>query len=135
MDEADKLCDRVGIVDRGKIQSVGSPTEMKDALGSQVISLVMDGDSSARIVPTLQSMSEIRDVRQETDHVIAYTYGGDRIVPSIFNKADSLGIRINSISITPTTLDDVFLSYTGYDLHDEGDAQKKPPTGRRRKMV
>ncbi len=120
MEEADKLCDRVGIIDYGKIQAIDSPQAMKNALGDEVVSFRLDnGLENQQLVSQLKTISSVKDVVIKDDQIIVYTFKGTELIPQIFQISLNLKIKINEISLTRPTLDDVFISYTGHELRDE----------------
>jgi ABC-2 type transport system ATP-binding protein len=94
MEEADILCDRIGIIDYGKIQVIDTPKSMKNSLGNEIISFSLE-------------------------QITVFSSNGTEVIPKIFQSSSELGIKIKSISLTQPTLDDVFISYTGRELRDE----------------
>lgn len=120
MEEADKLCDRVGIIDYGKIQVIDSPQSMKNALGDEVVSFrVGDGVASSDLVSRLKTISLVKDVSTKNNQIVVYTTKGAELIPQIFQLSSNLKTKINEISLTRPTLDDVFISYTGHELRDD----------------
>ena len=120
MEEADKLCDRVGIIDYGKIQAIDSPQSMKNALGDEVVSFrIDDGIENSNLVPQLKTISLVKDVSTKNNQIVVYTTKGAELIPQIFQLTSNLKIKINEISLTQPTLDDVFISYTGHELRDD----------------
>ncbi len=120
MEEADKLCNRIGIIDHGKIQTIDSPSSLKNALGGGIISLTVDENpSTSTLTSKIKQIEFVKDVTVLDDKITVFSSKGTEVAPMIFSLSASLGITIKSISITPPTLDDVFLSYTGHDLRDE----------------
>ena len=120
MEEADKLCDRVGIIDYGKIQVIDSPQLMKNKLGNEIIAFkILDGTSKDELLSQLSELQLVKDVSTKDDQLIVYTTKGTELIPEIFQLSTKLEIKINSMSLTQPTLDDVFISYTGHDLRDE----------------
>jgi ABC-2 type transport system ATP-binding protein len=136
MEEADKLCDRVGIIDYGKIQAIDSPQAMKNALGNQVVSFRFeDGTVNADLISELKTISLVKDVSTNNDQIIVYTSKGTELIPKIFQITSNLQIKINEISLTQPTLDDVFISYTGHELRDDnGKYNKKLEFAKMRKL-
>lgn len=123
MDEADALCDRIAIIDRGEIRAVDSPAALKSRLGGDVISLRFDeGADRDRIeeaVEALRALPEVKEVsRRGEDHVVV-ARNGDSLLPRVFETAQGKGARIASVSLKKPTLDDVYLAYTGRALRDE----------------
>jgi len=119
MEEADKLCDRVGIIDYGKIQAIDSPQAMKNALGNEVVSFRFENSVANQLVSQLKTIPIVKDVSINDDQIIVYTSKGTELIPQIFQISLNLQLKINEISLTQPTLDDVFISYTGHELRDE----------------
>ncbi|HXG74799.1 MAG TPA: ATP-binding cassette domain-containing protein [Candidatus Nitrosotenuis sp.] len=121
MEEADRLCDRIGIIDYGKIQAIDTPQELKNALGGGVITFSIDSNSSkSQLVSEIEKIEFVKEVTESEDKITVFSSKGTEVAPMIFTLSSKLGITIKSISITQPTLDDVFLSYTGRDLRDNG---------------
>jgi len=122
MEEADKLCDRVGIIDYGKIQVIDSPQSMKNKLGNEIIAFkILDGTSKDELLSQLNELQLVKDISTKDDQLTVYTTKGTELIPEIFQLSAKLEIKINSMSLTQPTLDDVFISYTGHDLRDESE--------------
>jgi ABC-2 type transport system ATP-binding protein len=120
MEEADQLCDRIGIIDNGKIQVIDSPQNMKHALGNEVITIVIEnGNSNESFVSELRKIETIEKINVENDKLVLFASNGTEVIPKIFQIASNLNIKINSISLTSPTLDDVFISYTGHEIRDD----------------
>jgi len=120
MEEADRLCGRVGIIDHGKIQTIDTPFSLKNALGGGIISLVIDDTpAKAELVSKIKQIEFVKDATILDDAITVFSAKGTEVAPMIFSLSASLGIAIKSVSITPPTLDDVFLSFTGHDLRDD----------------
>ena len=120
MEEADKLCGRVGIIDHGKIQTIDAPSSLKNALGGGVISLTIEENpAKAKLVSKIKQIKFVRDATILDDTITVFSAKGTEVAPMIFSLSSSLGIAIKSVSITQPTLDDVFLSFTGHDLRDD----------------
>jgi ABC-2 type transport system ATP-binding protein len=126
MEEADKLCDRIAIIDYGRIQAVDSPTNLKEKIGNEIISFkVLEGERTNELLSNLKEISLIKDIAYKNEQISIYTSKGTELIPLIFQISSKLGIKLNSISITQPTLDDVFLSYTGHELRDETEYHNK----------
>lgn len=120
MEEADNLCDRIGIIDYGKIQVIDSPEKMKNALGNEVITLTIDNDEKKpSLVSKIKEINYVKDTSTNQDAITVFSSKGTEVIPLIFQIASNLEIKINSISLTRPTLDDVFISYTGRELRDD----------------
>lgn len=121
MEEADRLCDRIGIIDYGKIQTIDTPYTLKNALGHGIITISIDNHiPKSDLISSIKEIEHVREVTESDGKLIIYSSKGPDVAPMIFSISSKLGIAIESISITQPTLDDVFLSYTGHDLRDNG---------------
>jgi ABC-2 type transport system ATP-binding protein len=120
MEEADNLCDRVGIIDYGKIQAIDSPRVMKNALGHEVITFTINSDEKkSKLISKIKEIEYVKEITTNENKVTVFTSKGTEVIPIIFQIASSFETKINSISLTQPTLDDVFISYTGRELRDE----------------
>ena len=120
MEEADQLCDRIGIIDGGKIQVIDSPENMKNAMGNEVISIVVeDGEHRDYFLPKLQKIEFVKKINKDGSKLVLFVSNGTEVIPKIFQISSELDIKITSISLTQPTLDDVFLSYTGHEIKDD----------------
>ena len=124
MEEADQLCDRVGIVDHGKIQVIDDPKSMKNALGKEIIQLSVITDAQ-NLIKQIKKLENVKNVKLQNDRIIVYASNGTELIPKIFQTASDSNIKISSISLTQPTLDDVFISYTGHELRDDGEFNRK----------
>ncbi len=119
MDEADKLCDRIAIVDHGKLVALDSPLKLKASVpGSNILEV------SFSSVPEgwLETLNGLPDVKKVTaqDHVYRIlSSNGPRTTVELVEAARHAQITFNSLSVQSTTLDDVFMHYTGRQLRDE----------------
>lgn len=117
MEEADQLCDRVGIIDGGKIQIIDSPENMKNAMGNEVISLVIDKVKDCdSFVSEIKKIEFAKKINKDGAEITLFASNGTIVIPKIFQISATLGIKIKSISLTQPTLDDVFISYTGHEI-------------------
>lgn len=120
MEEADNLCNRVGIIDGGQIQVIDSPQNMKDAMGNEVISFTLETtESKQSFVLELEKIDLIKKINQDQNKIVLFASRGTEVIPKIFQISSNLGVKITSISLTQPTLDDVFLSYTGREIRSE----------------
>jgi ABC-2 type transport system ATP-binding protein len=124
MEEADKLCDRIAIVDHGKLVALGTPMELKHSVpGANVVEIHLDSDS-AEWKQRLESLDGVTSVQAESAGFYrVLTSSGSRTTMQLVEMASSLGETISSLSVQNTSLDDVFVHYTGRQLRDE---QVKP---------
>ena len=120
MEEADNLCDRIGIIDGGKIQVIDSPENLKNAMGNEVISIIMDdSDNRDSFLSKLEEIEFVNNINQDGTKLTLFVSNGTKFIPTIFQISSELEIKITTISLTRPTLDDVFLSYTGHEIRDD----------------
>jgi ABC-2 type transport system ATP-binding protein len=117
MDEADQVCDRVGIIDRGKLLVIDSTENLKNSVGNDVITL--SSSNMDKLVKRLEKESWIKNTKIHDSFLTVGVEKGEEKIPVVIEIAQSLGIKIKSISLRKPTLDDVFLSYTGRTMRDE----------------
>ncbi len=140
MEEADRLCDRLCIVDHGKIVAHGTPASLKAEIGADVIqiSLKSDGAKNVRDVAreALRRMHEVQEVQNQEAGVSVYAKNGPSLVPQIVRLLDDAGVQISQLTLSAPSLDDVFLKHTGHQMRTE---EVKPPSrmiwGRRRRPM
>lgn len=121
MEEADQLCDRIGIIDCGKIQVIDTPENMKNALGNEIVSFVASGEQQ-ELIPNLKKTDLLTRVTRKDSRITLFTSDGSKLIPLIFQISAEHNIRITSITLTRPTLDDVFISYTGREIRDDDTA-------------
>jgi len=120
MDEADRLCDRIAIVDHGHLVALDTPAALKSTVpGSNVIEAtfkhVPDGWESR-----LNSLSEVHEVTSEAGGAFRIlSDNGGRTTTELVELAVKSGVELKALSVQSTTLDDVFVHYTGRQLRDE----------------
>jgi ABC-2 type transport system ATP-binding protein len=119
MEEADQLCDRIGIIDHGKIQVIDSPDNMKNAMGNEVISLTFENGNSEEFLSQLHKIDFIKKINEDNNKLTIFTSNGTEVIPKNFQISSDQKIKILSISLTQPTLDDVFISYTGREIRGD----------------
>ena len=118
MDEADKLCDRVAIVDHGKLVALDSPLKLKASIPGKNILEVSFADVPDGWLGVLKALSDVAEVKAD-DHVFRISSNnGPRTTLGLMEAAREAGVGITSLSVQSTTLDDVFVHYTGHQLRD-----------------
>jgi len=126
MEEADKLCDRIGIIDHGKIQIVDTPKSMKSAIGNEIISFnLVDGKANQdALIEQINKIEFVKEVKIKQDLITVFSTKSNEVIPKIFQESINLEMKIKSLTLKQPTLDDVFISYTGHDLRDETENKK-----------
>lgn len=119
MEEADMLSDRISIIDHGRIVVSGTPEELKNTLGEDVVYLETGDDRKAR--GALQGIEEIRSITESPRGLsITISADGSHCLPQIIERVRSAGIGISNVNLKKPTMDDVFIHYTGRELRDTG---------------
>jgi ABC-2 type transport system ATP-binding protein len=120
MDEADRLCDRIAIVDHGKLVALDTPAALKASVpGSNVIEAQFERPT-ADWEQKLQSLEDVTSVQHEGAHMYRVLTGnGSRTTTELVEMAVQAGVGVKTLSVQNTTLDDVFVHYTGRQLRDE----------------
>tara|TARA_B110000014_G_scaffold226673_1_gene186088 strand:+ start:18 stop:1025 length:1008 start_codon:yes stop_codon:yes gene_type:complete len=126
MEEADNICDRIGIIDHGKIQVIDKPKSMKSRIGNEIISFNLVGgkENQDTLIDQISKIEFVKEVKNKQDFITVFSTKSNEVIPKIFQASASLGIRIISLTLKQPTLDDVFISYTGHDLRDETENKK-----------
>ena len=111
LEEADRLCDRLAIVDRGVIVAEGTPDELKAEIGADVVTVTVDGAEVPAARAALESLGRLR--APEAECVSIEAADGAGAVVSIVERLGAAGIRPRTVMVARPTLDDVFLQHTG----------------------
>ncbi|MBK5190698.1 MAG: ATP-binding cassette domain-containing protein [Methanosarcinales archaeon] len=122
MDEADRLCDRVAIMDKGKLIASETPEKLKEEIGGDVITIT--SSEREELYAKLKTLSWVKHVEPHDGFVTINLENAERHVAEIANLSATNGIEIDSISIRKPTLEDVFLHFTGRTIR-EGEASSK----------
>ena len=118
MDEADKLCDRIAIVDHGDLKALDSPLKLKTSIPGKNVIEVSFGDTPAGWMQQLQALPDAESVTAE-DHVFRISsQNGPATMLALMDMAARKTVTVQSLSVQSTTLDDVFVHYTGRGLRD-----------------
>ena len=120
MEEADRLCDRIAIVDHGNLVALGTPVELKQSVpGSNVVEAQFDREDD-QWKARLEALPGVTEVQSQSAGVYrVLTANGSETTTQLVGMASSLGEKLTSLSVQNTSLDDVFVHYTGRQLRDE----------------
>jgi len=118
LDEADALCDRVAIIDYGKIVAEGTPQELKRAVAGDVVTLGVAGDKQQAALELLKAQDFVRDASSEDGLVRLYVDRGEVAMPAILRLLDASGMQLRTMELHRPSLDDVFLRKTGRSLRE-----------------
>jgi ABC-2 type transport system ATP-binding protein len=123
LEEADKLCRQLSIIDHGKIIVAGSPNELKQAIGHDTITLSLKNPQDpvlrSETKKILQGIPEVADVTDSNGSVVAHAKNAGEVIADIVMALDRNNMRPMSLSIAAPTLDDVFLHHTGRRIRAE----------------
>jgi ABC-2 type transport system ATP-binding protein len=121
MEEADQLCDRIAIIDHGRIVALGTPEELKRSIrGDQVVRLEIAVADEARFVACIERQARVAH-REQDNGSLALTLhcaSARDLVPAAFDAAQAAGGSIEHVEVVPVSLEEVFLSITGRGLRE-----------------
>lgn len=119
MEEADQLCDRLAIVDRGKLLALGTPAELKRSTGADtVVTVAAAGDQEQLAKVLAQEVPGVARAERFDEGVQLHVAGTRGVVPAVFGAAERHGFEISDVSVREPTLETVFISLTGKDLRE-----------------
>jgi ABC-2 type transport system ATP-binding protein len=116
LEEADALCDRVAIIDHGKIIVVGTPDELKDSLGGDIINVAIKKDVD--ITELVKKIEHVKEVKKENGSYVIKSENGEVTAPLIIEALRKEGHVVTRLSLTKPTLNEVYLQYTGRSMRD-----------------
>jgi ABC-2 type transport system ATP-binding protein len=125
MEEADKLCSRLAIIDHGEIKALGTPRQLKQELGGDVIALTFEANGQTvdeqcqHAMGILAQAPFVSGTDCFEEGVNIYTANGGSVVPDVLHMLDEHGLKVAQLSLTSPSLDDVFLKHTGHKIRDE----------------
>jgi ABC-2 type transport system ATP-binding protein len=126
LEEADKLCDRLAIIDDGRIVAEGTPEQLKAEMGHDVVSLSLNGADSAATEAALMGLPGLERVVTEADALALYVEDGAGSIAEIVRRLDRDALEVGAISVARPSLDDVFLKATGRRLEGQDQATQQP---------
>jgi len=127
LEEADKLSNRVAIIHKGQIKVIEKPEKLKDEIRGDVVSLQFKNPSDKNnIAENLSKNDFVRDQKWEQDKLHLYVSNGATSIPRLIEDCANLQCRVENVSYSRPTLDDVFIKYTGSSIDStEGDTENK----------
>ncbi|HEY4687514.1 MAG TPA: ATP-binding cassette domain-containing protein [Candidatus Subteraquimicrobiales bacterium] len=131
MEEADRLCQKLAIIDLGKIVAEGEPKKLKAEIGGDTVTIEIKGEVEtaksyqAKARAALEKVTDVSAVKPLDDNrVVLYVKNGGLVIPEIISLLNNLNIPLGPLSFSESTLDDVFLKYTGRELRVEEEKRK-----------
>ena len=129
MEEADRLCPRLAIIDHGRLVATGSPDDLKTQLGGEVITLSFKQNGQAqdalcaRADDILNRVEFVSGTDCFDEGINVYAKNGPSAVPEVIRALEDKGLHIDKLSLTRPSLDDVFLKFTGRKIRDDTPVQ------------
>jgi ABC-2 type transport system ATP-binding protein len=123
LEEADRLADRLAIIDHGEIVAEGRPSDLKAGIGGSVVYITVGARYAEEACSVLSQIEGLRDIRSDHTGITLFVGDGAGIVAHIVRLLDSAHLPVESVSISEPTLDEVFLRATGSRL--EGAASQQ----------
>ena len=121
LEEADALCDKLGIIDHGRIVAEGTPDALKREVAGDLVTLGT-GDGSEAVLALARRQDFVREASGDVDGTVRlYVDHGETAVPQILRLLDGAGLTARTIAMSRPSLDDVFLRKTGRSLREESD--------------
>jgi ABC-2 type transport system ATP-binding protein len=122
LDEADQLCDRIAIMDRGEIRATGSPKDLKASLGGDGVWLTLSDETPEaleQLTTALHGLPFVRAIRARENGLDIRVDGPEKALPAIMETTNKVGCRLDGIEYHRPRLDDVFVAHTGRSLTNE----------------
>ncbi len=117
MDEADRLCDEVAIIDHGHIIAAGAPSALKREVGADVVTLATSDNE--RVLPGVRALTAVRDAELREGAIRITLDRAELHIADLVTIATRAGAGVNSLTVHQPTLEDVFLRFTGRTIRDE----------------
>ena len=119
MEEADALCQRLAIVDHGKMIALGTPTELKRSIRGGYLLRLHFAKQPAELIQRLQSLSGVREVRPlNSAGADVYADRGGSLIPEVASVAAAVGAELSDVHLSEPSLENLFLHHTGRSLRD-----------------
>jgi ABC-2 type transport system ATP-binding protein len=120
MEEADALCDRIAIMDKGRIVAQGTPQELKSGIEGDILSLTVNHIENAPLVAveTLRDLPIVREIESDGGSLRLVVAHGGEALPVVLRLLEGKGVGVADIALSRPSLDDVFLRATGHSLKD-----------------
>jgi ABC-2 type transport system ATP-binding protein len=122
LEEADLLCDRVGIIDRGRIVAEGTPDELKRSVGADVIIARVDGEA-APLCPLVEKLDGVQSVEAHGNELVIATDNGSATISPVAVALSNCEVAVRDLTLRTPTLDDVFLELTGSHIERQDAAE------------
>jgi ABC-2 type transport system ATP-binding protein len=118
MEEADELCQRVAIMDHGRILAVGSPEELKRSVGAETVLTLQFEPTTERLMTALRALPGVAALEGTPGGVRVYADGGHGLLPHVIQTLLAEGVELRDVSVRTPTLETVFIKLTGRELRE-----------------
>jgi ABC-2 type transport system ATP-binding protein len=118
LEEADLLCDRVGIIDRGRIVAEGTPDALKHSVGADVIVARVDGNAGP-LCPVVEALDGVQSVEAHGNELVIAVANGSAAISAVAVALSTCEVTVRDLTLRTPTLDDVFLELTGTHIERE----------------
>ncbi len=118
MEEAEELCQRVAIMDHGRILALGSPEELKHSLGAETVLTLQFEPVTDRVIAVLGALPGVRGLESGSSGLTVYTDGDHGLLPQVIQTVLGEGVKLRDVSIRTPTLETVFIKLTGRELRE-----------------
>ena len=132
LEEADALCDRIAIIDHGKIIVIDTPENLKESLGGDIITVSIKQDID--ISELIRKIEHVKEVKKENDSYLIKSENGEVTAPLIIEALRKEGYVVTKLSLTKPTLNEVYLYYTGKSMRDAADESRESAFAHRATM-
>lgn len=122
MEEAEKLCDRVAIIDRGEIKAIDTPDRLKEAIGGDLVTISFSPGEEEKQEKALKAIEElpfVNGIESRQKNYVILVKNGEKAIPSLFQVLNEMGVKVENLNLKKPTLADVYLHFTGQELRDE----------------
>jgi ABC-2 type transport system ATP-binding protein len=118
LEEADAYCDRIAIIDKGKILKIGAPSELKESLGGGVIAIQIASNVD-EAVKVISQLDGVLDIKSDKERIRIKAKNINNLTPELLRSLFEKGIKVTKLEMSEPTLDEVYLELTGRSLRDE----------------
>lgn len=118
LEEADAYCDRIAIIDKGKILKIGAPSELKDSLGGGVIAIQI-ASNVEEAVKIISQLDGVLDIKSDKEKIRIKAKNINNLTPELLRSLFEKGIKVTKLEMSEPTLDEVYLELTGRRLRDD----------------
>jgi ABC-2 type transport system ATP-binding protein len=122
LEEADSLCDRIAIIDHGKIVVVGTPEDLKHSLGGDIITLNIKDDPD--VTELIRGVEKVKEVKKEDGSYRIKVENGEVTAPLVIEILRRKGYTVTKLMLTEPTLNEVYLEYTGKSIRDTEESKE-----------